>query len=95
MQFKIKEWLEYYNKSHAISKKIKEYIKQYRKGYHDSPEYLALLREHKDVANQVALYLNRCGLNMPKPLWVYDDKDAATHPSSPKFIYGHLLKATN
>jgi predicted aldo/keto reductase-like oxidoreductase len=95
MQFKIKEWRRYYNESQAISKKLRDFIKLYKKGYKLTPQYDALIAEHKCIANQVSLYLTKCGMDMPKPLWVYDDKDATTHASSSKFAYGHLLKATN
>ncbi len=95
MQFSIKEWRRYYDKAHELGKILKE-----AKPDADGNPAIAPLSletrnnlefEIKNVTDTCNHYMDSCGLKCPKPLWIYDNKDQTTWPSSDLFEYAHLL----
>lgn len=89
MAFQIKEWLSIYNRVHALGR----YINETDPSKEDRPkekrlpddEWNALHKDMKKLINLSRTYLNRNGMRLPPPLWVYDPDDETTWVSSEKF----------
>jgi hypothetical protein len=56
------------------------------------------IAERESIENEISEllkssmeYMDSVGMQMPKPVWVYDNKDEETWLSSDQFQYNHLL----
>lgn len=88
--FDFKIWRETYDKVREIG----TYLKMCREnGIHIGlAERESKENEISDLLKSSMKYLDSVGMTMPKPKWVYDNKDEETWVSSDKFDYHHLLK---
>lgn len=100
MEFSMKEWRRMYDKVNALGRTLRDS----RPTYTDDDEYIPpkiklTLESQNMLESQIAhtiqrsdKYLDKCGMKMPKPLWIYDRKDEKTWLSHESFKYLHLLE---
>lgn len=84
-EFDLKHWRAVYNRVQSLG----AYLKQCRD---DKVEMKEGEKEHiegeiKTMVDNLNIYMDRSGVKMPPPLWIYDNKDPKTHRSSDEFIY--------
>ncbi len=99
MKFSIKEWRRIYFKVNELGKMLRDS----RPTYTENGSYVAPVTalnkewqcwaesEIKSMTQRSGMYLDQCGLRMPRPLWHYDRKNPETWISDPSFQYGHLV----
>lgn len=95
MEFSIKEWRKMYHKI----KELSHTLKQSKVDADGNPAPYPLSREERlqleaDIENLMKKndrYLDACGMRMPPPLWIYNNKDERTWMSHESFKYSHLL----
>ena len=87
--FSLSKWRETYDKVREIGTYLKmcsENGIQIGLAERESKE-----NEINELLKSSMQYMDSVGMAMPKPLWVYDNKDEETWASSDKFEYHHLL----
>ena len=99
MQFSIKEWRKFYDKTHQLSKMLHDCTATYDdKGTRIPPKNeiskearLALISQIELLMQRCSRYLDRCGMRMPPPVWHYNPEDKTTWASHKTFNYEHLV----
>jgi hypothetical protein len=100
MKFDINVWLSYRKQARIIA----DYIQAHKEIFYDfhgnfkkcklNMEKYELEYNIKKITlilKECSEYLDRCGMNIPKSLWKYDNDDPTTWVSSKHFAYEHLL----
>ena len=97
----IKVWKRMYD----LVQELGQTLHDSRPTYTELGDYIApkitLPREHQamledeihSTMQRCNSYLDRCGMRIPKPLWVYDRKNPETHASAQEFKYRHLMES--
>lgn len=89
-EFDINHWRAVYDRVHELGghlKKCRDDNIKLKQGEQDHIE-----SEIKTMIENITLYMDKCGVKIPSPLWIYIIKDERTWKSSPKFIYGDRCK---
>lgn len=99
MQFNIKEWRSFYDKTQSLGLALKNSLPTIDEDKGCFPPLNPLTMDEqkeieskiKGLCEQCSRYMDMCGMYMPKALWNYDKNDPSTWISSPTFKYHYLL----
>ncbi len=99
MEFSINEWRTFYDKVNELGAKLRDSKPTYTASGREIPPIRFLKKEAQDwIESQMKTllqrsnhYLDQTGMKMPKPLWIYSNKDSSTWASSLSFKYRHLI----
>lgn len=88
--FDINHWRAVYDRAHELGGHLKKCRDDHVKIKQSDQDYIE--SEIKTLIENITLYMDRNGVRMPSPLWIFNVKDERTWKSSPKFIYGERCK---
>ena len=87
MIFQIDMWYKYRKQADVIGKHIASFKDEKGAIHLDKKVLEGYIQQITTILKECSDYMDKCGLTMGKPLWKYNVKQQATHPSNETFKF--------